>query len=104
MMYVYQELLTITSLTFRRSIYALRALLNALSPLIGAEDELGGKAVLPGWANNASKDKVQEWSERGIELVKEEMERIAEETCAVEYGRLMHKVRFPASQYAYVML
>ncbi|KAI1797378.1 hypothetical protein LXA43DRAFT_969349 [Ganoderma leucocontextum] len=72
-------------------IYALRALLNALSPLVGAEDELGGKAVSPGWADNASKDQIQEWSKRGIELVKEEMERVAEEVCAVEYGRLMHK-------------
>ena len=28
-----------------------------------------------------------------VDLVKEEMERVAEETCAIEYGRLMHKVR-----------
>ena len=63
-----------------------------MSPLIGAEDELGGKAVAPGWADNASKDQIEEWSKRGTELVKEEMERIAEEVCAVEYGRLMHKV------------
>nr|VWO99782.1 MFS domain-containing protein [Ganoderma boninense] len=69
----------------------MRALLNALSPLIGAENELGGKAVSPGWAEKASKEQVQEWSKRGTELVKEEMERIVEETCAVEYGRLMHK-------------
>ncbi|PIL29792.1 hypothetical protein GSI_07998 [Ganoderma sinense ZZ0214-1] len=71
-------------------IYALRALLSALSPLIGAENELGGKAVSPGWADSASKEQVQEWSKRGTELVKDEMERIAEEVCAVEYGRLMH--------------
>ncbi|KAI0714456.1 hypothetical protein C8T65DRAFT_644387 [Cerioporus squamosus] len=72
-------------------IHALRSLLNALAPLIGAEDELGGKAVSPGWAEDASEDKIKEWSKRGIALVKEEMERVAEETCAVEYGRLMHK-------------
>ncbi|KAI0671584.1 hypothetical protein C8Q78DRAFT_973334 [Trametes maxima] len=72
-------------------IYALRSLLNALSPLIGAEDELGGKALSPGLADDASPDKIKEWSERGSQLVKEDMERIAEETCAVEYGRLMHK-------------
>ena len=47
----------------------------------------------PGWAEDASEDKIKEWSKRGIELVKEEMERVAEETCAVEYGRHMHKVR-----------
>ena len=46
----------------------------------------------PGWAEDASEDKIKEWSKRGIELVKEDMERIAEEACAVEYGRLMHKV------------
>ncbi|KAI0649278.1 hypothetical protein C8Q79DRAFT_903782 [Trametes meyenii] len=72
-------------------IYALRSLLNALSPLIGAEDELSGKAVSPGWADGASPDQIKEWSERGSQLVKEDMERVAEETCAVEYGRLMHK-------------
>ena len=47
----------------------------------------------PGWAEDTSEDKIKEWSKRGIELVKEEMERVAEEACAVEYGRLMHKVR-----------
>ncbi|EJF64664.1 hypothetical protein DICSQDRAFT_52883 [Dichomitus squalens LYAD-421 SS1] len=72
-------------------IYALRALLNALAPLIGAEDELGGKAVSPGWADDASKDQAKEWSKRGTELVKDEMERVMEEACAVEYGRLMHR-------------
>ncbi|TFK87969.1 UPF0061-domain-containing protein [Polyporus arcularius HHB13444] len=72
-------------------IHALRSLLNALAPLIGAEDELGGNAVSPGWAEDASEDIIGEWSKRGIALVKEEMERVAEETCAVEYGRLMHK-------------
>ncbi|KAI0368725.1 UPF0061-domain-containing protein [Pilatotrama ljubarskyi] len=72
-------------------IYALRALLNALAPLIGAEDELGGKAVSPGWADNASPEQIKAWTDRGIRLVKEDMERIAEEACAVEYGKLMHK-------------
>ena len=76
------------------SIYALRALLNALEPLIGAEHELGGKAVSSGWADNASKDQIKEWGKKGTELVKEEMERVIEEACSVEYGRLMHKVRF----------
>ncbi|KAI0749563.1 hypothetical protein C8Q80DRAFT_1218695 [Daedaleopsis nitida] len=72
-------------------IHALRSLLDALAPLIGAEDELGGKAVSPDWAENAPKEKVKEWTECGKELVKEEMERVAEEACAIEYGRLMHK-------------
>ncbi|KAL7279034.1 hypothetical protein ACG7TL_006867 [Trametes sanguinea] len=71
-------------------IYALRALLTALSPLIGAEDELGAKAVSPGWADAATPEQLKAWSARGIVLVKDDMERIAEETCALEYRRLMH--------------
>lgn len=72
-------------------IYALRALLRALSPVIGAEAELGGKAVPQGWADNASEDKIKEWKDKGIELVEDEMVALIQETCAVEYGRLMHK-------------
>ena len=49
------------------SVYALRALLDALAPLIGAEDELGGKAVSPGWANDVPEDKIKEWTARGKE-------------------------------------
>ncbi|KAI0768074.1 hypothetical protein BD413DRAFT_137978 [Trametes elegans] len=71
-------------------VYALRSLLNALSPLIGAEDELGGKAVSSGWADSASPEKIKEWSARGLELVKDELERTAEEASALEYRRLMH--------------
>ncbi|KAL4247223.1 SELO family protein [Abortiporus biennis] len=71
-------------------IYALRSLLNALAPLIGAEAELG-KAVAPNWADNVSEEKIKEWTDNGIKLVKVEMETLAQETCAVEYGRLMHK-------------
>ncbi|OJT15131.1 UPF0061 protein C20G4.05c [Trametes pubescens] len=71
-------------------IYALRSLLNALAPLIGAEDALGNKAVSPGWADTASPEQLQEWTARGLALAKDEMERIAEEACAVEYGRHMH--------------
>lgn len=73
-----------------RSIYALRSLLNALAPLIGAEDALNGKAVSPGWANEASPEQLTAWAARGLELAKDEMERIAEEACAIEYGRHMH--------------
>lgn len=74
-------------------IYALRALLNALAPLIGAEME-SGKAVVPGWANSdtATPEKLKEWTELGLGI-KDEMERIAQQTTADEYGRLMRKVR-----------
>ncbi|KAI0833216.1 hypothetical protein BC628DRAFT_690 [Trametes gibbosa] len=71
-------------------IYALRSLLNALAPLIGAEDVSGDKAVPPGWADGTTPDTLKEWSARGLALAKDEMERIAEQTCADEYARLMH--------------
>lgn len=69
----------------------MRALLNALAPLIGAEAELG-KAVSPGWADNVSDDKIAEWRAKGTDMVKNEMETLAQEICATEYGKLMHKV------------
>lgn len=70
-------------------IYALRALLNALSPLIGAEAELG-TAVSPGWAEGVDQEKISEWSKKGLEL-RDEIDRIAQETAAVEYGKRLRK-------------
>ncbi|PCH42278.1 UPF0061-domain-containing protein [Wolfiporia cocos MD-104 SS10] len=70
-------------------VYALRALLNALAPLVGAEADKG-TAVSPGWADSATPEELADWRARGMEL-KDEIERVAQETCAVEYGRLMHK-------------
>lgn len=64
-----------------------------MSPLIGAEAARGGKAVPPGWADNVSSETISEWRKKGLGLVKDEMERVAEETCSVEYGRLIHNVR-----------
>ncbi|KAJ3506119.1 hypothetical protein NLJ89_g7048 [Agrocybe chaxingu] len=71
-------------------IYAVRALLNSLAPLIGAEAELQGKAVSAGWATDAPAEKLDAWTRKGQEL-RDEMERITQETAAVEYGRLMRK-------------
>ncbi|KAH9838403.1 uncharacterized protein C8Q71DRAFT_528109 [Rhodofomes roseus] len=68
-------------------IFALRALATSLAPLIGAEAELG-HAVSAGWANE---DKIDDWRKTGTELVKDEMERVAQDACAQEYGRLIHK-------------
>ncbi|KAG5718650.1 UPF0061 protein C20G4.05c [Termitomyces sp. T112] len=68
-------------------IYALRALLSSLSPLIGAEIE-SGHAVKPGWATTKSKEDLEAWRKIGMKL-KDEMERVAQEETAVEYGRLM---------------
>lgn len=74
------------------SIYALRALLNALAPLIGAEVELSGKAVEAGWADDASAEKIDEWRKAGLSLVGDDLEREMQEVTSVEYGRLMRKV------------
>ncbi|KAG1736593.1 hypothetical protein EDD22DRAFT_924018 [Suillus occidentalis] len=65
--------------------YACRALLDALSPLIGAEAAQGNKAVQPGWASSATPETL------GKQLPKVEMEQILEDTCAIEYGNLMRK-------------
>lgn len=73
-------------------VYALRSLLNALAPLIGAEVELG-TAVSPGWAEGASKEQIGQWHQKGLEHTKEEMEILIQETSGVEYGRIMHRVR-----------
>ncbi|CCL98178.1 uncharacterized protein FIBRA_00172 [Fibroporia radiculosa] len=71
-------------------VFALRALVNALAPLIGAEAELG-HSVSQGWTNDVSPDKLSEWRKKGIELTKDDMERVAQQACADEYGLLMHK-------------
>jgi hypothetical protein len=73
-------------------IYALRALLDALAPLIGAESELQ-KAVEKGWAHDAPEDKLKEWTDKGLEN-RDEVERIVQQTAAEEYARLLRKVRF----------
>lgn len=80
------------------SVYALRALLNSLATLVGYEAH-EGQAVTADWASSATASKMSEWRDKGMQL-KEEMERIAEETSAQEYARIMHEVRFPSGNYA----
>lgn len=77
------------------SLYACRHLLSAISPLIGAEFALGGKAVGPNWAQGASDEIMGEWKQKALDAVKEEMEVLIQETCSVEYGKLMRKVCIP---------
>ncbi|KIJ67103.1 hypothetical protein HYDPIDRAFT_26506 [Hydnomerulius pinastri MD-312] len=72
-------------------IYACRALLNALAPVIGAEASRGNKAVKEGWADDLTADTLSSWRTTAIEQTKSEMERILEETCSVEYNTLMRK-------------
>ncbi|KAH0832952.1 hypothetical protein J3R83DRAFT_11927 [Lanmaoa asiatica] len=71
--------------------YACRALLNALAPLIGAEISLGNKAVKEGWVPDLLSSTVDSWRTTAIEEIKSEMERIYQETYAVEYNRLLRK-------------
>lgn len=72
------------------SIYALRALLTSLSPLIGAELELG-HAVPVGWTAGVSRDKLDDWREDGMEL-KQEIEETLMDTFNSVYWPLMRKV------------
>jgi uncharacterized protein YdiU (UPF0061 family) len=73
------------------SVYALRALVNALSPLIGAEKTtFKNQAVPSGWAKDVTSEQVESWSEKGKEL-RSEVERVVQQTCSDEYGRLLRK-------------
>jgi serine/tyrosine/threonine adenylyltransferase len=74
------------------SLFSLRALLNALSPLVGAEAELGNRAVSAGWAGEAKKDKINEWSSRGVTLVEEELKTLFQREYEAEYSERMHRV------------
>ncbi|EMD34084.1 hypothetical protein CERSUDRAFT_117594 [Gelatoporia subvermispora B] len=69
-------------------VFALRALLNSLAPLVGYEAH-EGHAIPPDWSSSVTAAKLSEWRDKGMQL-KEEMERIVEEVSAAEYGKLMH--------------
>ncbi|KAE9401491.1 UPF0061-domain-containing protein [Gymnopus androsaceus JB14] len=71
-------------------LFALRALLNSLSPLIGAEMETG-KAVTPEWAASVSAEKLDEWRKQATLDIKDQMEALLQETCSTENGALMRK-------------
>jgi hypothetical protein len=72
-------------------VYALRALVNALAPLLGAEAAADYKAVKEGWANDASTETMDSWTEKGEDLI-DEVTRVIQDTSSIEYGRLMRKV------------
>ncbi|KAI5115199.1 hypothetical protein M0805_009632 [Coniferiporia weirii] len=69
--------------------YALRAFLSALSPIVGAEAELG-TSVKAGWTDGVSKEKIDEWTKKGAEL-EEEMKAETEATMEKEYWALFRK-------------
>ena len=77
------------------SLYALRALLKALSPLIGAEEELGNKAVSLGWAKEVKKDRINKWSSKGITIVNEELTALVRREYEAEYNAQMRRVSLP---------
>lgn len=74
-------------------LFALRALHAALAPLIGAELALG-HAVPAGWADEASKEKIAAWRTRGMDDLKDELERVAQSETAAAYAELMRNVFF----------
>ncbi|KAJ7931427.1 hypothetical protein B0H13DRAFT_2227949 [Mycena leptocephala] len=61
-------------------LFALRALHAALAPLIGAESTLGH-----------AEEELAAWRTRGMEELKDELERVAQEETAAAYGELMRK-------------
>ncbi|KAG8969869.1 hypothetical protein FRC03_000115 [Tulasnella sp. 419] len=71
-------------------IYALRALLRSLSPLIGAEMELK-RAVNEDWAAGASKPQIAAWSDEALEAYQEELEDYIIGVFSEEYWNLMRK-------------
>jgi hypothetical protein len=82
-------------------LFSLRALLVALAPLVGAEAELGHRAVSEGWAKEAKKDKISEWSSKGVALVDEELKTLFQREYEAEYNEkmrrvfLLHESKFP---------
>ena len=72
--------------------YALRALLSALAPLIGAEAE-AGTAVKPGWASLSTdsgiekeqlKEKIDGWTKKGLRM-EDELKSLIEEEVQKEW-------------------
>ncbi|KZS94206.1 UPF0061-domain-containing protein [Sistotremastrum niveocremeum HHB9708] len=70
-------------------LYALRALLTSLAPLIGAELETG-KAVGTDWASSVSAEKIKEWSAKAQEL-SNDLEVEIQDVFSAEYWTLMRK-------------
>jgi hypothetical protein len=74
------------------SLFSLRALLMALAPLVGAESELGGRALSEGWAKEAKSDKISKWNSKGIVLVDEELKALFQREYEAEYNERMRRV------------
>lgn len=72
-------------------LFALRALLNSLAPLVGAEAELGNKAVSTGWANGLDEGRIKELRTTGADLVAEELNNTFQTEFEAEYHVRMNK-------------
>lgn len=71
-------------------LFAMSQLLSTLAEIIGAEAQTG-KAVKPGWAEEAGDQQLDEWRVEGSK-VGEELEQTVLQTFREEYNRLYRKV------------
>jgi hypothetical protein len=78
-------------------LYSLKALLSALAPLIGAEEESGNRAVSEGWEKEVKKDKINRWSSKGITLMDGELKTLFQREYEAEYKKKMQQVCPPHS-------
>lgn len=72
------------------SIFALKGLLSALAPIIGAEMEKQ-TAFSADWLKDGQ-EKLAKWTETGLQI-QEEMQQNTMQIFKEEYNRLMRKVR-----------
>ena len=79
------------SLTSVPRFYAVQALLRSVSPIIAAEEELGGKAISDGWASVDEK-KLEEWSKAGEKSLRTKVKQLWDSTYDEEYTRLFRHV------------
>lgn len=75
------------------SLFALRALFNAISPLIGHELDHANARPGVGWAANLSDDEIKALGDKGRESLEKELEETFLEECNGEYGKRMREVR-----------
>lgn len=64
----------------------------ALAPLVGAEVASGNRAVSEGWAKDAKKEKITDWSTKGAAIVDEELKTIFQREYEAEYNEKMRRV------------
>lgn len=83
---------TVLRVHYMNSLFSLRALLMALAPLVGAESELGDRALSDGWAREAKRDKISQWNSKGVVLVDEELKAIFRREYEAEYSEKMRRV------------